>query len=132
MSFGLPGNRRIARSVLQVQANGTAGNAYHQQARVPEPLQCGARRPRNGRGLWRAGGAGTERAKRLLERYAPPGPKGANPDQWGNWWQANKPYAFASDSSDYCWYIDPLAKKRSTPVTDLRGPRRADVPAKGD
>jgi hypothetical protein len=80
----------------------------------------------------RAGGAEAERAKRLLERYAPSGPKGANPDQWANWWQANKPYAFASDSSDYCWYIDTLAKKRSTPVTDLRGPRRADVPGKGD
>jgi hypothetical protein len=80
----------------------------------------------------RAGGTDAQRAKRLLERYAPSGPKAADPEQWSNWWQANKPYAFASDSSDYCWYIDSLAKKRGTPTTDLRGPKRADVPAKGD
>ncbi|HZR20909.1 MAG TPA: hypothetical protein VFE51_26740 [Verrucomicrobiae bacterium] len=80
----------------------------------------------------RAGGAEAERAKHLLQRYVPMGPKAADPEEWSNWWRANKPYAFASDSSDYCWYIDPLAKKRGTPTTNLRGPRRADVPAKGD
>lgn len=72
------------------------------------------------------GGVAAERARRLLARYASCGPKEASPDQWADWWRESKPYAFASDSGDYCWYIDPLAKKRGIPATELRGPRRAD------
>jgi hypothetical protein len=77
----------------------------------------------------RAGGLEAERARRLLESYVPAGPKAADADQWTNWWVVNKAYAFPSDSSDYCWYIDPLAKKRGVPTGELRGPRRADVAA---
>ena len=75
----------------------------------------------------RSGEAAADRARRLLERYVAAGPKNGTPDQWAAWWQENKPYAFASDSSDYCWYIDPLAKKRGVPSSELRGPKRADT-----
>jgi hypothetical protein len=68
----------------------------------------------------------SERAARLLQRYVSCGPRNANADQWSSWWQANRVYMFASDSGDYRWYIDPLAKKRGVPTTDLRGIKRAD------
>ena len=74
----------------------------------------------------RTGGTSAERAQRLLGRYVPIGPRNGSIDQWTAWWQENKPYAFASDSSDYRWYIDPLAKKRGVPASELRGPKRAD------
>ncbi len=77
----------------------------------------------------RAGGADAERAHRLLERYAPAAPRNTGADEFAAWWHENKPYLFASDSSDYCWYIDPLAKQRKVPSPELRGPKRADVPA---
>jgi len=77
------------------------------------------------RDLGLGGGAG-QRARRLLARYVPGGPAGADATQWAAWWGANKPYAFASDSSDYRWYVDPLAKKRGIPSNQLRGPLRAD------
>lgn len=67
-----------------------------------------------------------ERARRLLERYVPCGPKGGGVDQWTSWWQGNRPYLFASDAGDYCWYIDPLARKRGIPTAELRGSKRAD------
>jgi hypothetical protein len=66
------------------------------------------------------------RAVRLLKRYVPDGPKVDSSEAWGSWWKENKPYAFASDAGDYRWYIDPLAKKRGVPSSELRGPRRAD------
>jgi hypothetical protein len=72
------------------------------------------------------------RARRLLERYAPNGPTGAAGDAWTAWWKENQPFAFASDSGDYRWYIDPLAKKRGVPVSELRGPRRADLRFQSD
>jgi hypothetical protein len=75
----------------------------------------------------RRGGAAAEHASRLLERYVPIGPKTADPEQWKMWWQDNEPYAFASDSSDYRWYVDPLAKKRGVPTAELRGEKRADI-----
>jgi hypothetical protein len=67
------------------------------------------------------------RARRLLERYVPCGP-GSQADigQWRDWHKANEPYLFALDTGDYCWYIDPLAKRRQVPSAELRGPRRAD------
>jgi hypothetical protein len=75
----------------------------------------------------RAGGAEAERAKRLLERYVPAGPKTAEANEWAKWWESVKIYAFPSDSGDYCWYIDPLAQKRGVPTGELRGPKRAIV-----
>ena len=74
----------------------------------------------------RAGGAQAERAQRLLHRYVPCGPSETTADAWAFWWTSERPYLFASDAGDYCWYVDPLAKKRSVPSKDLRGPRRSD------
>jgi hypothetical protein len=74
-----------------------------------------------------ATGKAAARAQRLLERYCPAGPKNGTADQWSTWWRENQPYAFASDSGDYCWYIDPLAKKRGVPTAALRGAKRADA-----
>jgi hypothetical protein len=67
------------------------------------------------------------RARRLLERYVPDGPLGAAGDAWTAWWKENQPFLFASDAGDYRWYVDPLAKRRGVPVSELRGPRRADL-----
>jgi hypothetical protein len=75
----------------------------------------------------RTNGPVAERAQRLLHRYVPCGPSQANPDELATWWKANQPYLFASDAGDYCWYIDPLAKNRVIPSTDLRGPKRVDA-----
>lgn len=66
------------------------------------------------------------RARRLLGRYAANGPQDASADTWATWWTENQPYAFASDSGDYRWYIDPLAKARAIPSRELRGTKRAD------
>jgi hypothetical protein len=74
----------------------------------------------------RAGGPAAERAQRLLSRYVPCGLGQAGPDEWAAWWKTTQPFLFASDAGDYRWYIDPLAKKRSIPSTELRGPKRAD------
>jgi len=65
------------------------------------------------------------RAQRLLERYVPTGPLGGDSQAWGSWWKENRRFAFASDAGDYRWYIDPLAKKRGTPISEMRGPQRA-------
>jgi len=43
------------------------------------------------------------------------------------WLAENHAYLFASDSGDYRWYIDPLAKKRQIPWRELLGSRRADL-----
>ena len=67
------------------------------------------------------------RARRLLERYVPDGPRDGSPASWSAWWRDNRAYAFASDAGDYRWYVDPLAKKRDVPTRELRGPRRADL-----
>jgi hypothetical protein len=75
----------------------------------------------------RAGGSEAERSRRLLGRYVPAAPKQGSADDCAAWWRENRPYLFASDSSDYCWYIDPLAKQRKVPTSDLRGPKRADT-----
>jgi hypothetical protein len=66
------------------------------------------------------------RARRLLERYVPTGPKSGQAAEWNSWWKENRAYLFASDAGDYRWYIDPLAKKRGVPSSELRGPKRAD------
>jgi hypothetical protein len=78
-------------------------------------------------GLRSENAAVAARARRLLERYVPDGPKGKTGDAWGAWWKENQPFVFASDAGDYRWYVDPLAKRRGVPVSELRGPRRADL-----
>ena len=75
----------------------------------------------------RRGGPAAERAGRLLDRYVSVGPRNGSADQWTAWWRENQAYAFASDGGDYCWYIDPLAKKRRVPTHDLRGSKRANT-----
>lgn len=67
-----------------------------------------------------------DRARRLLERYAPVGVRVDDASTWQKWWSENRAYLFASDVGDYRWYIDPLAKERSVPTIELRGSRRAD------
>ncbi|HEX4069964.1 MAG TPA: hypothetical protein VHX68_02300, partial [Planctomycetaceae bacterium] len=69
-----------------------------------------------------------ERAGRLLARYVPIGPDSGDFDAWVSWWNENQRYAFASDAGDYRWYIDPLAKKRGVPTSEMRGPKRASQP----
>jgi hypothetical protein len=64
-------------------------------------------------------------ALKLLNRYAPDGPKGAEADAWQRWRAANEKYFFFSEAGWYRWYIDPLAKKRGVPTADLRGGKRA-------
>jgi hypothetical protein len=68
----------------------------------------------------------SERARRLLERYVPVGPREGTATAWTAWWKENRPFAFASDAGDYRWYLDPLAKARGIPSSELKGPRRAD------
>jgi hypothetical protein len=75
----------------------------------------------------RAGGTDAESAKRLLARYVPIGPVDGTAEQWSSWWKENQPYAFPSDSTEYRWYLDVLAKKRGVPSKELRGIHRADV-----
>ena len=74
-----------------------------------------------------AGGGSAERARRVLERYVPAGPKQGSSNAWATWWSENKRYAFTLDSGDAVWYVDALAKKRGIPTKELRGPKRATV-----
>jgi hypothetical protein len=73
-------------------------------------------------------GSAEERARgaRLVERYLPDISKPADAETVAAWVRENRPYLFASDSLDYRYYVDPLAKRRGVPTIDLRGPRRAD------
>jgi hypothetical protein len=67
-----------------------------------------------------------ERGHRLLARYAPCGPvETASHQAWSQWYQDNSPYLFATDTGNYRWYIDPLAKTRQIPSRELRGSARA-------
>jgi hypothetical protein len=67
-------------------------------------------------------GEGAQRARRLLERYVSSGPKDGAAESWRGWYQENGRFLFASpESNDYCWYVDPLAKRR---VIDAAGARR--------
>lgn len=70
--------------------------------------------------------ASADRAIRVLKRYAPCGPNSEDKTEWTAWWTENQSFLFASDDGDYRWYIDPLAKDRGVPASELRGPRRAD------
>jgi hypothetical protein len=69
-----------------------------------------------------------ERAHRLLDRYVPIGPNRGDSTAWVSWWNENQRFAFASDAGDYRWYIDPLAKSRGVPTSEMRGPKRATKP----
>lgn len=62
---------------------------------------------------------------KLLRRYAPDGPAGAQADDWQRWWETNEKYLFFSKAGWYRWYVDPLAEKRGVPTADLRGQKRA-------
>jgi hypothetical protein len=75
----------------------------------------------------RAGDDTGARATRLLTRYAPADSKNVTADEWQKWLNENRPYLFFSDQGDYKWYIDPLAKKRGTPSSELRGLKRASL-----
>lgn len=72
--------------------------------------------------------ASAAKARELLNRYAPDGPPAGSPEQWDQWWQANRPYLFFSEQGSYRWYIDPLAKHRANPSVQLRGSARASLP----
>jgi hypothetical protein len=65
-------------------------------------------------------------AARLIACYLPDFTGPVSSRQFREWLGQNRPYLFASDSGDYRWYIDPLARKRKIPSTQLRGVRRAD------
>lgn len=73
-----------------------------------------------------SGGENSQRAARLLARYAPTEvEKQESAGAWTAWLKENRRYLFFSDQGDYRWYVDPLAKKRGTPTAELRGPKRA-------
>ncbi|GAA4454498.1 hypothetical protein [Novipirellula rosea] len=66
------------------------------------------------------------RAKRLLLRYVPEGPKSDDANTWNLWYDQNEPFLFATDYGHYRWYIDPLAKQRGVATAQLRGTARMD------
>jgi hypothetical protein len=71
-------------------------------------------------------GKKAERARRMLDRYAPEGPgRDATAQAWADWWQANADSLFFGEAGGYRWYLDPLAKSRGAPTARLRGPARA-------
>jgi hypothetical protein len=77
-----------------------------------------------------ATGDQADRARRLLERYAPDGLGGSGSrSEWNAWHVENRPYLFFSDTGGYRWYIDRLAKARKIPTEKLRGSARASRPA---
>lgn len=72
------------------------------------------------------GGENSQRAAKLLARYAPTEvEKQESAGAWTAWLKENRRYLFFSDQGDYRWYVDPLAKKRGIPTAELRGPMRA-------
>jgi hypothetical protein len=76
----------------------------------------------------RRSGTEAKRAAALLARYAPDGPGGDAVETWQRWFDENKAYLFFCEAGGYRWYVDPLAKKRHVPTSDLRGPARATLP----
>lgn len=78
----------------------------------------------------RTEGPEARRAFRLLTDYAPEGaPKKPSVPEWESWLRENRTFLFFSDQGDYVWYVDPLAKKRGIPTSQLRGSARASQPA---
>ena len=78
---------------------------------------------------WRAGGEQAVLAHDLLGRYVTQGPDTHSAQDWLEWWNSNRSYLFFSDTAGCQWLIDPLAKKREAPTSDLRGEARATLPA---
>ncbi|HEX6813034.1 MAG TPA: hypothetical protein VF384_15525 [Planctomycetota bacterium] len=78
----------------------------------------------------RKGGGEAAQAQRVLARYVPEGPGGADADAWAKWIEAHRPYVFFSDVGGYRWYVDPLAKARGVPTGELRGARRVAKPGR--
>ena len=74
-----------------------------------------------------ADSASAAKARELLQRYAPDGPAAGSAEEWTQWWQANRPYLFYSETGCYRWYIDPLAKRGGVPSDKLQGPARATL-----
>ncbi len=75
----------------------------------------------------KAGGQAARRDRALLVRYAPEGSADGSAVAWRRWWSENRPYVFPLEIGSYRWYIDPLAKARGIPTSQLRGAERADV-----
>ena len=72
------------------------------------------------------GGENSQRAAKLLARYAPTEvEKQESASVWTAWLKENRRFLFFSDQGDYRWYVDSLAKKRGIPTAELRGPKRA-------
>ena len=75
-----------------------------------------------------SGSTDAPRAAALLARHVPDGPGGgATADAWKRWLAENRAYLFYCDRANYCWCMDPLARKRGSPTKNLRGPARADL-----
>jgi hypothetical protein len=55
---------------------------------------------------------------------------GGTAAQWREWHRENRAYLFFSDAGEYGWCVDPLAKRRGVPSSQLRGPAPGDVPAR--
>jgi hypothetical protein len=73
----------------------------------------------------RRGGEDGRRAASLLARYAPTDVCQLNSaSAWQQWLKENRRYLFFSDQGDYRWYVDPLARKRGVPTSELRGVKR--------
>jgi hypothetical protein len=71
------------------------------------------------------------RAQRLLGRYVGiEGPDGHTmaATVTPGWLKENAPYLFFSEVCGPRWLVDPLAKARAVPTSELRGPKRADAP----
>ena len=78
---------------------------------------------------WRARGEQATLPHDLLKQYVAEGPEVDSFEAWLEWWNSNRPYLFFSDTAGCQWLIDPLAKKRQAPTSDLRGEARATLPA---
>lgn len=76
---------------------------------------------------WEMSEAASGLPRKLLGRFVPEGPgEGSTPAEWRAWHESNRTYLFYSDTGGFRWYVDPLAKKRGMPTSELRGPSRAD------
>jgi hypothetical protein len=71
------------------------------------------------------------RTRAVLGRVRPPeAPRQeATAAEWRRWFEASRPYLFFSEWGGYRWYVDPLARARQVPTSELRGGARADRPA---
>jgi hypothetical protein len=74
-----------------------------------------------------------ERALRVLARLVPD--TGAQPRPtdgagWQRWWNAHEKFLFFSEFTGQTWHVDPLARERGVPTSELRGPARGDVDAR--